>query len=153
MLSLKELADAISAKLQESWFEGIETYARKENSVLPCRITKILDDAAGTMQYEIAWLGKDKEVVGNAVVNRNDLISKKFPYSRNMLKSFIRESTWRRNAPWVIHDNLAEKHGISRDLPEELRSKFVFYNGKLISLKGKRNRSKEDSETMVLTSF
>ncbi|KAI4364347.1 hypothetical protein MLD38_020453 [Melastoma candidum] len=147
MLSLKDLVDKISTKLQESWLEGIETYARKENYMCPCKITRMIDDGAGIMRYEVAWLGNDKEVVGSAVVTRKDIISKKFPFSRNMLKSFIRESTWR-NAPWVIHDRLAEKHEISRDLPKELKSKFVFYNGKLVSFNQKRTLCKEENETL-----
>ncbi|KAI4378848.1 hypothetical protein MLD38_016273 [Melastoma candidum] len=32
MFSLKDLAEKISIKLQESWLEGIETYIRKENN-------------------------------------------------------------------------------------------------------------------------
>ncbi|KAI4310850.1 hypothetical protein MLD38_035797 [Melastoma candidum] len=147
MLTLKNLADTIATKLQDSWLEGIETYARKDNSVFPCRIEKILDDGAGSMRCEIAWLGKDQEVLGNAVVTRKDIISKKPPYSRNALMSFIRESTWR-NAPWVIHDKLAEKHGISKDLPEELKGKFAFHHGKLVRMKVKRKICKEEGESM-----
>ncbi|KAI4378847.1 hypothetical protein MLD38_016273 [Melastoma candidum] len=77
-------------------------------------------DKARAARHMVAWLGNDKEVARNGVVTWKDLISKKFPYSRNMLKS----------APWVIHDRLAEKHEISRDLPKELKSKFFFYNSK-----------------------
>lgn len=145
MLPLRDLADKIALKLQECLFAGQELYGRKGNEVFLCRIIKTLHDSAGKKQYKIAWLGKDKEVVGCDVVYDEDLINRKLPFSRNMVKSFIRESTYR-NAPWVLHDRLAEKHGISTHLPDELKSKFYFQNGTLISYKKKRKNGEEEME-------
>lgn len=145
MLPLRDLADKIALKLQECLFAGQELYGRKGNEVFLCRIIRTLHDSAGKKQYKIAWLGKDKEVVGCDVVYDEDLINRKLPFSRNMVKSFIRESTYR-NAPWVLHDRLAEKHGISTHLPDELKSKFYFQNGTLISYKKKRKNGEEEME-------
>ncbi|XP_048128722.1 DDT domain-containing protein DDB_G0282237 isoform X3 [Rhodamnia argentea] len=145
MLPLRDLADKIALKLQECLFAGLELYGRKEAGVFLCRIIKTLHDSSGKKQYKIAWLDKDKEVVGYDLVYDEDLIKRKLPFSREMVKSFIRESTYR-NAPWVLHGRLAEKHGISTHLPDELKSKFYFQNGTLISYKKNRKNGEEEMD-------
>ena len=116
MLHLKELVSTIAAKLQERLLEGTEIYGRKNNRIYPCKVTE------------------------NAVVSGEDLIKKKLPFSRDVLKAFIKESTCR-SSPWVLHDKLALKYGISTILPEELRSK----------ISPKRKLSKEDKVTFFLS--
>ncbi|KAF8011750.1 hypothetical protein BT93_I0017 [Corymbia citriodora subsp. variegata] len=145
MLPLRDLADKIVLDLQKCLFAGLELYGRKGNDVYLCRIIQTLHDSAGKKQYKIAWLDKDKEVVEYDLVYDEDLTNRKLPFSRNMVKSFIRESTYR-NAPWVLHDRLAEKHGISTHLPDELKSKFYLQNGTLISYKKKRKNGEEEMD-------
>ncbi|KAK9292563.1 hypothetical protein L1049_020537 [Liquidambar formosana] len=145
MLSLKDLICTITAKLQECWTEGVELYGRKDNGVYLCKILKVLEGVDGT-QYEVAWLDKDKKSIGSAVVNGEDLIRKKLPFSREVLKSFIRESTYR-SVPWVLHDKLARKHGISVDPPEDLRSKVSLKDGQVVSNKKRKNG--EDRENIM----
>nr|XP_043638547.1 DDT domain-containing protein DDB_G0282237 [Erigeron canadensis] len=123
MLTLRDLSSTISAKLQERLLEGTEIYGRKNNRIYPCKIVKVIDEEVEKTQYQVAWLDKDKKVTENAVVSGEDLIKKKLPFARDVLKSFIRESTYR-SCPWVLHDKLAMKYGISTNLPEELRSKI-----------------------------
>ncbi|KAL7597994.1 hypothetical protein Lser_V15G23155 [Lactuca serriola] len=135
MLPLKELVITISAKLQERLLEGTEIYGRKNNRIYPCKIVKVIEEEVEKTQYHVAWLDKDKKVTENAVVSGEDLIKKKLPFSRDVLKSFIRESTVR-SVPWVLHDKLAVKYGISTNLPEELR----------IKLSPKRKLPKKDKE-------
>ncbi|KAI3814354.1 hypothetical protein L1987_19107 [Smallanthus sonchifolius] len=135
MLPLRDLVSSISAKLKECLLEGTEIYGRKNNRIYPCRIVKIIDEEVEKTQYQVAWLDKDKKVTESDVVNGEDLIKKKLPFSRDVLKSFIRESTCR-SAPWVLHDKLALKFGISTNLPEELRNK----------ISPKRKLSKKDKE-------
>lgn len=72
-----------------------------------------------------------------SVAKRDDLMWKKFPFSRNILKSFIRESTYR-SAPWVLHNNLAQKHGISCDPPQELKGKVFIQDGLVICNKKRK---------------
>ncbi|XP_059433275.1 uncharacterized protein LOC132166474 isoform X3 [Corylus avellana] len=141
MLSLKDLADTIAEKLQKRLFVGAELYGRKENGVFPCKISKILEEAPDKIQYEVAWLDKNKKETEKSLLNREDLIHKKVPFSRNVLKSFIRESTYR-SAPWVLNDKLARNHGISTDVPEELKRK-VFKDGLVVCNK-KRRKNEED---------
>lgn len=123
MLPLKDLVSTIAAKLQERLLEGTEIYGRKNNRIYPCKIVKVIEEEVEKTQYHVAWLDKDKKVTENAVVSGDDLIKKKLPFSRDVLRSFIRESTIR-SVPWVLHDKLAVKYGISTNLPEELRTKL-----------------------------
>ncbi|KAJ7957110.1 DDT domain-containing protein [Quillaja saponaria] len=128
MLPLRDLADAIAEKLQECVFVGAELYGKKDNGEYLCKILKILEEG---VKYEVAWLDKNKKTIEKEEVNQEDLEQKKPPFSREVLKSFIRESTYR-NAPWVLHDELARYHGISTDIPGELKDRAFFKNGLLI---------------------
>ncbi|PSS30848.1 DDT domain-containing protein [Actinidia chinensis var. chinensis] len=144
MLTLKDLANKIATKLQEQLSEGTELYGKRNNRVYPCKIIKVLAEEAGRTQYEVAWLDKEKKMTENAVVNGEDLVRKKLPFTRDVLKSFIRESTYR-SVPWVLHDKLASKYGISTDPPEELRCNFSFQDGRVVRNR-KRNRKEEVSK-------
>ncbi|KAL8096409.1 uncharacterized protein LOC141698336 isoform X2 [Apium graveolens] len=123
MLKLNDLVSKISGKVQEGMLVGSELHGRKNNRIYPCKIMKVLAEDADKTQYQVAWLDKEKKVTGNAVVDGDDLIKKKLPYSRDVLKAFIKKSTYR-SAPWVLHDELARKHGISTDPPEDVVSKM-----------------------------
>lgn len=98
---------------------------------------KVLEEEADKTQYQVAWLDKEKKVTGNEVVDGDDLIKKRLPYSRDVLKSFIRESTYR-SVPWVLHEELAQKHGISIDPPEEIAFKM--------SVTDKKRKRKDENE-------
>lgn len=144
MLTLKDLVNKIATKLQENVSEGTELYGKRNSRVYPCKIIKVIVEEADKTQYEVVWLDNDKKITGNAVVNGEDLVRKKLPFTRDVLKSFIRESTYR-SVPWVLHDKLARKHGISIDPPEELRSQFSFQDGRVVSNR-KRSRNEEDRQ-------
>ncbi|KAJ6792103.1 DDT domain-containing protein [Iris pallida] len=128
-LTLKDLVDAINANLQENPCEGLELHGRNEQSVCACKIVNVLKDGIA-IQYQVGWLDKDRKITGTSIVNLDDLIHKKTPFSRAVLKAFVREST-SRSAPWVVHEKLAKKHGILTEPPEELRDKFTIQNGLL----------------------
>ncbi|XP_028770535.1 DDT domain-containing protein DDB_G0282237 [Neltuma alba] len=137
-LPLRELADAIAEKLQEQVYVGAELHGKKDDGEHPCKILKVVREGVDEFRYEVAWLDKNKRTIEKAEVSAKDLVQKKFPFSRNILKSFIRESTYR-NAPWVIHDELARSYGISTDIPEELKGRAFFNNGLLICNKKRKN--------------
>lgn len=139
MLSLKDLADIIATKLQDHIYVGAEMYGRKGDDMYPCKISKVIEESVGKVEYEVAWLDRNKEVMETSVINREDLRQKKPPFSRNFLKSFIRESTYR-NAPWVLHGKLAQIHGISTSVPENLRGKVSFKDGLLVCNKRRKNK-------------
>ncbi|KAL5566356.1 hypothetical protein UlMin_029520 [Ulmus minor] len=141
MLSLRDLANAIAEKLQGRIFVGAELYARKDSCEYLCKVLKVHKEG-DSVRYKVAWLDRNKKVIDTSTVNEEDLIQKKLPFSRDVLKSFIRESTYQ-SAPWVLHDKLAQKHGITTDLPEELRSKVSWQNGLFSCSKKKRKNENE----------
>jgi len=146
MLPLKDLADSIGEKLQKRLFVGAELHGKKGDGVHPCRILKVIQKGVDTFCYEVAWLDKNKSISEQAELCAEDLVHKKPLFSRNILKSFIRESTCR-NAPWVLHDELAKSHGISTDIPEELRGRVFYRDGLLICSKKRKNEVDRIRET------
>ncbi|XP_037492140.1 DDT domain-containing protein DDB_G0282237 isoform X1 [Jatropha curcas] len=146
MLSLKDLADTIAMKLQTHLFVGAELQGRKNGGLYHCKILKVLEEGTGKTQYEVAWLDKDNKITETSVASRDDLTWKKFPLSRGILKSFIRESTYR-SAPWVLHNNLAQKHGISTDPPQELKGKISIQGGLVVC--NKKRKDLEDRKGAV----
>ncbi|XP_021742102.1 DDT domain-containing protein DDB_G0282237-like isoform X2 [Chenopodium quinoa] len=144
MLPLSDLVRKIKAELQESLVEGAKLQGKKDGCVHSCKIIKVLDEEAGKGRYEVAWLDNDDKISGTAVVGEEDFVRKKLPFGREVLKSYIRESTYR-SLPWVIHNNLASKYGIPTDTPEELKGKISFLNGCVIKNK-KRKTSKDPQE-------
>ncbi|CAJ1974765.1 unnamed protein product [Sphenostylis stenocarpa] len=137
MLPLKDLADSIAEKLQKL-FVGSQLYGKKNDRLLPCKILKAMQEDAENVSYLVAWLDESNNVIERAEVSSRDLVQKKPPFSRNLLKYFIRECTYQ-NAPWVLHDKLAKKHGISTDIPEELRGKVSINNGLVVFTKKRKN--------------
>lgn len=138
LLPLRDLADAIAEKVQERLYVGAELHGKRDGEKHACKILKVIQEGVDKFRYEVAWLDKNKSVTEKTEVNAEDLVQKKLPFSRNILKSFIRESTYR-NAPWVIHDELAKNYGISKDIPVELRGRAFFKNGLLICNKKRKN--------------
>lgn len=131
---MKDLADTIATELQNCFFAGAELYGKRDGELHPCKILNIVTDGDGNPQYEVGFLDKDKEINENGVLFGEDLSWKKFPYSRNFLKSFIRDSTCH-SIPWVVNEYLAKAHGITRKIPKELQDKYVFQNGQLVQQK------------------
>ncbi|XVF58635.1 hypothetical protein PTKIN_Ptkin07bG0081800 [Pterospermum kingtungense] len=144
MLSLRDLADVIAKKVQKDLFVGAQLCGRKNGSLYPCRVLKVVENGIDKKQYEVAWVGKNEKTTENAILLGDDLVWKKTPFSRNILKSFIRESTCR-SIPWVLHEKLAQKHGISTDPPKELRNRFFFQDGQLVNRMQKRKKENRNT--------
>ncbi|CAH9109922.1 unnamed protein product [Cuscuta europaea] len=136
MLSLNELANMIATKLQGCLSEGSELYGRMKNHVYPCKIIRVVKK--NKPLYLVSWIDKYDEVRENTLLKEEDLILKKLPCSKGALKLFIRESTYH-SFPWVLHDKLAEVHGIPTHIPEELKGKFSLQDGVVV-----RKRKRED---------
>ncbi|KAL2942749.1 Bromodomain adjacent to zinc finger domain protein 1A [Bienertia sinuspersici] len=141
MLPLSDLVHKIKAELQQNLVEGLELQGKKNGYVCPCKIIKVLDEKAGKGSYEVAWLDSDAKFNEITVVGEADLVRKKFPFGREVLKSYVRESTYR-SLPWVIHNELASKYGIPTEPPEDLKGKISFLNGCVIKNK-KRKKNEE----------
>ncbi|KAH6812610.1 hypothetical protein C2S51_021628 [Perilla frutescens var. frutescens] len=146
MLNLKDLVSSIASKFQGPFNEGDELYGRKNGRLHPCKIVEIIE-VADRKRYEIEWLSDDQKMSGNAFVNGDELTVKNPPFSKRALKSFIKDSTYR-SFPWVLHDNLSKRHGISTIAPEELKSNISIQNG-LVVCSRKRKRSEETQSAKV----
>ncbi|CAN8236932.1 unnamed protein product [Cochlearia groenlandica] len=151
MLSLKDLVDKLATELQNCFFTGAELYGKRNGELHKCKILKIVTDKDSKPRYEVGFLAEDKQINENIVLFGEDLSWKKFPYSRKFLKSFIRESTCH-DIPWVVNKYLAKAHGIKRNIPKELQTKYVFQNGELVQQKEqvnvkKRKKPENDSHT------
>ncbi|CAA2967409.1 Hypothetical predicted protein [Olea europaea subsp. europaea] len=144
MLTLKDLANSIAAKLQGPFSEGAVLYGKKDGRLHRCKIVKVPEEADKT-EYEVAWLGSDNKVTGKALVKGEELTGKKLPFTRAVLKSFIKDSTYR-SFPWVLHDSLAKKHGISTAPPRELKNKISIQDGLIVS---NRKRKRSDDEKIT----
>ncbi|XWS41143.1 hypothetical protein CRYUN_Cryun17cG0054800 [Craigia yunnanensis] len=152
MLPLRDLADVIAKKLQKDLFVGAQLYGRKDGGLYPCRVLKLVENGIDKIQYEVAWVGKSKKTTENAILLGEDLVWKKIPFSRSILKSFIRESTCR-SIPWVLHEKLAQKYGISTDPPKDLRSRFFFQDGQLVNRTKKRKNENRNNVVEVNEEF
>uniref|UniRef100_A0ACD5UWR5 Uncharacterized protein n=1 Tax=Avena sativa TaxID=4498 RepID=A0ACD5UWR5_AVESA len=128
-LSLTDLVNIIYGRLQEDLFEGLELHAKKDGSEAACKILKVIG-SGNTTSYEVGWIGEDNAVISTSVLGADDLIRKKAPCGRNMLKLFIREST-SQNSPWIVHADLAKKYGIPTEPPKDMMvtifSCFLYY--------------------------
>lgn len=152
MLPLKDLVDSIADKLKEQLVAGSQLYGKKNERVCPCKILRVMQKDAETVSYVVAWLDESNNVIERAEVSSQDLVQKKPPFSKNILKSFVRECTYR-NAPWVLHDKLAKSHGISTDIPEELRGKVSFNNGLVVFTKKRKHEVGRHKEVVVSASI
>ena len=146
---MRDLADVIAKKLQKDLFVGAQLYGRKDGGLYPCRVLKLVENGVDKIQYEVAWDGKNKETAESAILLGEDLVWKKTPVSRNILKSFIRESTCR-SIPWVLHEKLAQKHDISTDPPKELCSRFFFQDGQLVNRTKKRKNENRNNVRVII---
>ncbi|XP_037477898.1 DDT domain-containing protein DDB_G0282237-like isoform X1 [Triticum dicoccoides] len=150
-LNLTDLVNKIYGSLQENLFEGLELHAKRDGSEAACKILKVIGSGK-TTSYEVGWIGQDNAITSTSVLRADDLIRKKAPCGRNMLKIFVREST-SQNSPWIVHMNLAKKYGIPTEPPKDM------INGEGLSKARKRlangtaedasKRSKKDEEQVV----
>lgn len=120
MLKLNDLVTMIADNLSETFMQGEELLGSLDNSYRPCKILKVLSSKGGA-SYKVGWLNEKGEVTTTSVLDASKLTRKKFPFSRSLLKLFIKESTFQ-DTPWVIHDKLAKKYGITTKCPKELRA-------------------------------
>ncbi|KAK1299560.1 hypothetical protein QJS10_CPB13g00885 [Acorus calamus] len=150
-LNLNDLVNTIYKKLQEHFLEGAELYGRKDESVCACKILKVIEEEGSNVRYEVGWFNTNKTITGTSILGADALIRKKPPFSRSVIKSFIREST-SQSAPWVVHEKLARKHGISTEPGEEVKHKLTILNGCVhtkkenITCNGKRKALDVDKE-------
>ncbi|CAM6024856.1 unnamed protein product [Sphagnum balticum] len=126
-LRIDELVDRLYKNFKERFVVGEVVVGVHEASPCMCRILKILEDANdGSHQYEVAWLDDDNRRIGTSKESADNLKRKKVPFSRALLKAFVRESASSgpsRNSPWSVHDKHARKYKIALVAPEQIKPK------------------------------
>nr|CAB3487110.1 unnamed protein product [Digitaria exilis] len=127
-LSFTDLLEEVYSSLRLDLSEGLELHAKKDGSEAACKILEVIG-SGGTKLYEVGWLGQDNEVINTSVVKADDLICKKAPASRSLLKLFIRDSTSKRS-PWIVNADLAKKYGIDTEPPEDIMNDEGLYKGR-----------------------
>ncbi|KAF3794680.1 DDT domain-containing protein [Nymphaea thermarum] len=144
-MSLDNLATVIYERLRRHFSEGEEVHGQKDESVVRCRILKVIKIADATdISYGVAWLDGRKNVTSTSIEKAENLSRKKQPFSKKLLKSLILAST-SQSSPWVLHDSLAQEHGISTEPPEVMKSQ--------VSSKSSQLNSQEAQSTGVLVSL
>ncbi|ONK81163.1 uncharacterized protein A4U43_C01F25950 [Asparagus officinalis] len=123
MLKINDLATMVIEKLRETLLPGEELLGHIDNCSGPCKIKKVLGGKGGTA-YEVGWLSDNKEVTKTSVLDKKNLIRKKFPFSRELLKLYIKESTLQTN-PWVVQNNLVKMYGLPTKPPHGLEEKIT----------------------------
>ncbi|TKW04497.1 hypothetical protein SEVIR_7G113400v4 [Setaria viridis] len=149
-LSLTDLLEKVYCSLLLDFFEGQELHAKKDGSEAACKILKVIGSGS-TKLYEVGWLGQENAVVNTSVVKADDLIRKKAPASRNILKMFIRDSTSKRS-PWIVNADLARKYGIDTEPPEDIMNGEDLYKGRKRFANGEdtSNKLKKDEKLVGL---
>eukprot|EP00250_Pteridium_aquilinum_P010427 c1937_g1_i1 orf=457-2190(+) len=133
MLRLEDLVSAILKAFKDRFVPGEEVVCVKENVTRPCKVLQVIEEQgpeSAIYSYEVQLLDDDKSVVGISLESAGSLARKKPPFTRALVKSFIRESVKdnaSRNSqtPLVVLDKLCDKFGITTSPPEELQKFFV----------------------------
>lgn len=124
-LRIDELVDRVYKDFKERFVVGEEVAGVREDLPCLCRIVKVLEqDEDESPLYEVAWLDDERKKIGTSEELADNLRRKKHPFSRALLKAFIRESASSgpsRNSAWYVHDKLARKYKIALEAPGRLR--------------------------------
>lgn len=131
VLRLDELVSTIMKFYKDHFVPGDELVYLEGNSLLPCKVLRVIEEHIGGNIFgacEVGWLDLDKNITRMSVEPSDRLVRRKNPFTKAQLKSFIRESVranMGRNAPWVVHEKLCHKYGISTEPPDHLKMFFA----------------------------
>ncbi|XP_024383806.1 uncharacterized protein [Physcomitrium patens] len=141
-LRVDELVDRIYKIFKERFVPGEEVTGVQDEALGTCRILKVFNQEEDRSPlYEVAWLDDEGRKTGTSQIVAENLRRKKQPFSRVLLKAFIRESAssgLSRNSAWSVHEKLARKFKIP--IPVAERPKVA------AKKQSKRNLSSEKFE-------
>ncbi|KAG0569549.1 hypothetical protein KC19_6G098800 [Ceratodon purpureus] len=125
-LRIDELVDRVYKVFKERFVPGEEVTGVRDETPGACRILKVFDqDEDESPFYEVAWLDEEGKKKGSSQTVAENLRRKKQPFSRALLKAFIRESASSgpaRNSAWVVHDKLCRKYKIPIQVSDRPKS-------------------------------
>ncbi|KAH7298775.1 hypothetical protein KP509_25G058800 [Ceratopteris richardii] len=132
MLRLDDLVSVILKAFRNRFVPGEELLCVQENVTRPCKVLQVIQGQhpEDDLSYEIEMMDNDGNITGISIEQTNSLVRKKAPFTRALVKSFIRESV-KDNAsritqtPLVVHDKLCEQFDITMKPPEELSKYFL----------------------------
>lgn len=108
--------DRVYKVFKERYVPGEEVTGVRDETLGTCRILKVFDQGEDESPlYEVAWLDEEGKKIGTSQTVAENLRRKKLPFSRALLKAFIRETASSgpaRNSAWSVHDKLARKYKI-----------------------------------------
>lgn len=149
MLKMNDLVTEIVEKLKDTFVQGEELNGKLENSSRQCKVMEVLV-RNGCTCYEVGWLGESREVMHTTLEEKDNLVRQKLPFSKGLLKLFIKESTFR-NSPWVVHNNLAKEYKITIEPPKELREKIANNQERIPAKKNRMNTKDGELATENVT--
>lgn len=130
-LRLDELVSAIVKTFKDRFVVEEEVLYVRKDVIKACRIIAVDENPQnGIRNYIVGWLDNQKKITGSSIVQAENLVRRKVPpFTRGLLKSFIRESVKdkaSRNSqtPLVVLESLCNKYGLRTDPPEELKKFF-----------------------------
>ncbi|CAK9217867.1 unnamed protein product [Sphagnum troendelagicum] len=119
-LRIDDLVDSLYKDFKERFVVGeVVTGTRGEGSstsMCMCQILKVLKEEGKkdeTPRYNVAWLDDNNRKIGISKESADDLKRKQHPFSRALLKAFVRESASSgpsRNSPWSVDEMVNEAH-------------------------------------------
>lgn len=122
-MRIDELVDRVYKVFKERYVPGEEVSGVRDDMLGTCRILKVFEqEEEESPLYEVAWLDEEGKKIGaSQTVLAENLRRKKLPFSRALLKAFIRDTASSgpsRNSAWFVHDKLARKYKIPIQVPE-----------------------------------
>lgn len=122
-LRTDELVDRVYKEFKDQFVLNEEVLGKSAESFSACKILKVLQ--ASTKEehhYEVGWLDEHGKRYGMSTEPAKNLIRKKYPFTRALLKAFIREAAESgtrssKNSIWCVKNKLARKYKIPVEPP------------------------------------
>ncbi|CAM6129493.1 unnamed protein product [Calypogeia fissa] len=124
-LRLDELVDRIYKEFKDQYVQNEEVLGKAAESFSACKILKVLQHPTREERhYEVGWLDEHGKRFGTSTESAKNLLRKKYPFTRALLKAFIRESAVtgpsRNSSFWCVKNKLAKKYKIPIDPPANI---------------------------------
>ncbi|KAL3684941.1 hypothetical protein R1sor_002963 [Riccia sorocarpa] len=125
-LRTDELVDRIYKQFKDRFVVNEEALGKSGDSLCACKILKVLPHGKdNSNRYEVAWLDAEGKKYATSIEPEAKLTRKRPPFTRALLKTFIREAAScgnSRNSLWLVNSKLARKYKIPVEPPKQVES-------------------------------